>query len=107
MASDQHANHFAGIVAAAIVAILGVTMTARRLRPAFTGLITIDKAHTLLVLVAAAFLGSYIESLAGSLNRRYGSPVANGALNFFNTAVGAFLFWVAVHFVPMFGFELR
>lgn len=97
----------AGLVGAAIVAIAGTAMTIRRLRPAFTGVITVDKAHTIAVLITAAFLASYIESIAGSWNRKQGSPVSNGALNFFNTAVGAFLFWIAVHFVPMFGFELR
>ncbi len=55
--------------------------------------------------MGAAFLGSYLESIAGSWNRRHGGPISNGALNFFNTAAGACLFWVAVHFVPMFGFE--
>lgn len=39
----------------------------------------------------AAIAGSYIESLAGSYNRRNGSLIPNGALNFFNTAVGAII----------------
>ena len=44
-------------------------------------------------ITAAAFLGSYIESIAGSWNRRQEEPVPNGVLNFFNTAVGAVLFY--------------
>jgi len=39
----------------------------------------------------AAIAGSYIESLAGSYNRRHGSLIPNGALNFFNTLVGALI----------------
>ena len=42
-------------------------------------------------ITAAAFLGSYIESIAGSWNRKQTRPVPNGVLNFFNTAVGAVL----------------
>ena len=52
-----------------------------------------------------AFLGSYLESILGSWNRRHGSPIANGTLNFANTMFGAFLFWVAWHWVPMFAFQ--
>jgi uncharacterized protein (TIGR00297 family) len=37
----------------------------------------------------SAFAGSYAESIAGSFNRRMKLQIANGALNFFNTAVGA------------------
>lgn len=97
----------AGIVGAAIVAIAATAMTIRGLRPGFTGLVTIDRLHTISVVTACAFLGSYLESIAGSWNRKNGSPVTNGALNFFNTAAGALLFWVAALLVPMFGFELR
>jgi uncharacterized protein (TIGR00297 family) len=42
-----------------------------------------------LLLTAAAFAGSYLESLAGNWNRRQTRSVPNGALNFFNTAAGA------------------
>ena len=42
-------------------------------------------------ITAAAFLGSWIESIAGSWNRKQARPVPNGVLNFFNTAVGAVL----------------
>lgn len=48
-----------------------------------------------LALTACAFLGSYLESIAGSWNRRYGSPLPSGVLNFFNTAAGAILFYWA------------
>ena len=41
----------------------------------------------------AAFLGSWLESVAGSWNRKQAVPVPNGVLNFFNTAVGAILFY--------------
>jgi uncharacterized protein (TIGR00297 family) len=95
----------AGILGALLVAVIGTALAAHRLHPAFTGTITIDKTHVVLALIGAAFLGSWLESIAGSWNRRHGEKISNGALNFFNTAVGAFLFWVAVHFVPIFGFE--
>lgn len=47
----------------------------------------------LAALGASAFLGSYAESVAGAWNRKRGSPVPNGVLNFFNTAVGALIFF--------------
>lgn len=46
-----------------------------------------------------AFLGSYLESIAGSWNRKYGSPVPNGVLNFFNTFAGAVLFYWAARWL--------
>jgi uncharacterized protein (TIGR00297 family) len=42
-------------------------------------------------ITAAAFLGSYLESIAGSWNRKQERPIPNGVLNFFNTAAGALL----------------
>ncbi|HEX8172869.1 MAG TPA: DUF92 domain-containing protein [Thermoanaerobaculia bacterium] len=42
-----------------------------------------------------AFLGSYIESIAGSWNRKRMKGVPNGVLNFFNTVVGALLMYLA------------
>lgn len=48
------------------------------------------------VIALAAIAGSYIESLAGSYNRRSGAMIPNGALNFFNTLVGALLALVAL-----------
>lgn len=47
------------------------------------------------LVVIAAFLGSYLESIVGSWNRRQTRPIANGALNFFNTVAGAALLFVA------------
>lgn len=66
----------AGIVAAALVALVAVAASRAGMR-------------MLLLITVAAFAGSYIESVAGSWNRRQARPVPNGALNFFNTAVGA------------------
>ncbi|HEX9985361.1 MAG TPA: DUF92 domain-containing protein [Thermoanaerobaculia bacterium] len=51
-------------------------------------------------LTACAFLGSYVESVVGSWNRKRATPVPNGALNFFNTAIGALLFLLAVKLFP-------
>jgi uncharacterized protein (TIGR00297 family) len=95
----------AGLIAASIVAIAGTALAVHQFRPGFTGNIVIDRTHVVLVITACAFLGSWIESILGSWNRRHGSPIANGTLNFANTMLGAFLFWVAWHWVPMFGFE--
>jgi uncharacterized protein (TIGR00297 family) len=43
------------------------------------------------ICAACAFAGSYLESLAGTWNRTGNLGIANGTLNFFNTAVGAAL----------------
>jgi uncharacterized protein (TIGR00297 family) len=95
----------AGIVAGCIVAIAGTAMAAHHFRAGFIGSVAIYKSHVIIVLTLCAFLGSYLESILGSWNRRHGSPIANGTLNFANTMFGAFLFWVAWHWVPMFAFE--
>jgi uncharacterized protein (TIGR00297 family) len=95
----------AGIVAAFIVGAAAVAMAVHHLRSGFTGTVTIDRFHTVAVITACGFLGSYAESVFGSINRRAGSPVPSGVMNFLNTAVGALLFWIAWNFVPMFGFE--
>ncbi|HSY48426.1 MAG TPA: DUF92 domain-containing protein [Thermoanaerobaculia bacterium] len=95
----------AGIIAGGIVAIVGTALTVHNFRAGFIGGVVIDKSNVILVLTGCAFLGSYLESILGSWNRRHGSPISNGALNFVNTLLGAFLFWVAWHWVPMFGFE--
>jgi uncharacterized protein (TIGR00297 family) len=47
--------------------------------------------HATFLATAAAVLGSYVESVAGSWNRKRPQRVPNGALNFFNTLVGALL----------------
>ena len=80
-------------------------MAVHHFRPGFTGSIVIDRFHTVAVVTACGVVGSYIESILGSINRRAGSPVPNGVMNFLNTAIGALLFWIAWNFVPMFGFE--
>ncbi|MEA2163019.1 MAG: hypothetical protein QOK37_1146 [Thermoanaerobaculia bacterium] len=95
----------AGIIAATIVAITGTGVAAHHFRAGFTGSVVIDRTHVVLVITACAFLGSWIESILGSWNRRNGSPIANGTLNFTNTLLGAFFFWIAWHWVPMFGFQ--
>ena len=94
----------AGIIAAVIVAITGVAATTHHFNPGFMGSIVIDRSRTIIVITACAFLGSYAESLAGVWNRRHGSEVPNGVLNFFNTVMGALLFYVAAMFIPMYGF---
>jgi len=57
-------------------------------------------AIAIALVTACAFLGSYLESIAGSWNRKRNAsqgeePVPNGVLNFFNTAVGALLMYIA------------
>ena len=95
----------AGIVAAFAVGFAAVAMAVHHIRPGFTGTVVIDRFHTVAVLTACGFLGSYLESILGGINRKAGSPVPNGVMNFLNTTIGALLFWVAWNFVPMFGFE--
>jgi uncharacterized protein (TIGR00297 family) len=78
----------AGIVGASLVALAGVLSLQYGLQiatgPAAIGAVTLS-----------AFLGSYLESIAGSWNRKRISPVPNGVLNFFNTAAGALLIYIA------------
>jgi len=54
-------------------------------------LIATQNVRLIALMTVSAFAGSYVESLAGSWNRNRALPVPNGALNFFNTAVGAAL----------------
>jgi uncharacterized protein (TIGR00297 family) len=49
----------------------------------------------LLALTVCAFLGSYIESIAGSWNWKQERAIPNGVVGFFNTVVGALLFYGA------------
>jgi uncharacterized protein (TIGR00297 family) len=49
--------------------------------------------RTVGLLTLCAFAGSYLESIAGSWNRKQAHPIPNGVLNFFNTAAGAILFY--------------
>jgi uncharacterized protein (TIGR00297 family) len=54
------------------------------------------------VVTGCAFLGSYLESIAGAWNRRQTLPVPNGVLNFFNTVIGALLFYYAQEWIGLF-----
>lgn len=55
------------------------------------------EARLIAPITIGAILGSYLESLAGNWNRRRVRPVPNGALNFFNTAIGAVAFVLIAH----------
>ena len=90
----------AGILAAFLVAVAGTAVAARHLR-GFVGSVVIAKSHVLAVITVAAFLGSYFESILGSLK----IDVPNNVMNFVNTVLGALLFWIDWNFVPMFGWE--
>ncbi len=79
---------FAGVIAALVVAIAG-TIASTLIWP------IAYRTRTIAVVTVAAIIGSYLESIAGSWNRRHGSPVPNGVLNFFNTAAGALLLYYA------------
>jgi uncharacterized protein (TIGR00297 family) len=91
----------AGIVAGFVVAAIATAVAVNRLRPGFTGSVVIARSHVVAVVTAAAFLGSYAESVLGALK----VEVPNNVMNFINTAIGALLFWIAWNFVPMFGWE--
>jgi uncharacterized protein (TIGR00297 family) len=78
----------AGVVAASMVAFAGVWSMERM----FDGMIEASWV-IVLGLTACAFGGSYLESVAGSWNRKRMNPVPNGVLNFFNTAAGALLLY--------------
>lgn len=70
----------AGLIAGALVAGAGAIAS-----PVSASL------SIILFVTLCAFAGSYIESIAGNWNRAHDLHIANGALNFFNTAVGALL----------------
>lgn len=94
----------AGAAGGLLVALAGVAAAVSHLGSTFVGEVTVAKSRAILTITVCAFLGSYIESIAGSWNRKRERPLPNGVLNFFNTAVGAILFVIAAQFVPMFGF---
>ena len=82
----------AGLVGGALVAIASILAFNRGLPRPYgpeTGL------QAILLVTACAFLGSYLESIAGSWNRKRIDPIPNGVLNFFNTAAGALLMYGA------------
>jgi len=91
----------AGVLGALIVAIAGTAMAVHHLRPGFVGTVTIEKGRAIAVVTIAGVLGSYIESILGSVTRN----VPNHVMNFINTVIGAMLFWIAWNFIPIFGFE--
>ena len=78
----------AGLVGGCIVALAGILSMHYGL--------DLDPGWIAVALVtASAFFGSYLESIAGSWNRKRIHPVPNGVLNFFNTAAGALLTYIA------------
>ncbi len=78
----------AGIIAAAIVAMVGTTAASILWPVPF-------RTRAIILVTACAFIGSYLESIAGSWSRRTGTRVPNGVLNFFNTVAGAILLYYA------------
>ncbi|HWW61908.1 MAG TPA: DUF92 domain-containing protein [Thermoanaerobaculia bacterium] len=72
----------AGVVSGFVVAAIGVLAFGAPKR-------------TIALLTLCAFAGSYLESIAGSWNRKRINPLPNGVLNFFNTAAGALLAYIA------------
>ncbi len=52
------------------------------------------------LIALAAIAGSWLESVAGSWNRRHDSVISNGTLNFFNTAAGAAMMLLLSRFLP-------
>ncbi len=91
----------AGAVAAMVVSVAGTVMwisynaaddsVAAAVRVAISPQMLSWSAKCAGLLSLAAILGSYLESVAGSWNRRQAEPVSNGTLNFLNTAAGAAL----------------
>lgn len=73
----------AGVVSGFVVAAIGALAAGER------------NWSTVALLTLAAAVGSYLESIVGAWNRKQERPIVNGALNFFNTAAGALLFYVA------------
>lgn len=80
----------AGAVAGFLVALAGVASVTRLFGDLFT-----FSWSMVLTVTLCAFVGSYLESVAGSWNRKRIAPVPNGVLNFFNTATGALLMYFA------------
>jgi uncharacterized protein (TIGR00297 family) len=84
----------AGVMAGFLVALAGLAGVAQL----FGELGTASPGFTwgmVLLLTLCAFAGSYLESVAGSWNRKRMVPVPNGVLNFCNTAAGALLMYFA------------
>ncbi|MDX1582287.1 MAG: DUF92 domain-containing protein [Thermoanaerobaculia bacterium] len=81
----EGAISYEGTVAGAIAA-MGVAVAGIWLLPFDLGPVIVVST-----LAGSAILGSWIESVAGSWNRKREQRVPNGALNFFNTLVGALI----------------
>jgi len=79
----------AGLAAGAIVATIAVLAYLSDLPDVFGK--GAFELRWIALLTGCAFAGSYVESIAGSWNRKQAEPVPNGALNFFNTLCGALL----------------
>ncbi len=80
----------AGAAAGFLVALAGVAAIAQ-----LFGELFLFSWGMVLLLTLCAFAGSYLESVAGSWNRKRIVPVPNGVLNFCNTAAGALLMYFA------------
>lgn len=80
----------AGLLAGFLVALAGAASVER-----LFGDVVEFSWGIVLLLTLCAFVGSYLESVAGSWNRKRIVPVPNGVLNFFNTAAGALLMYFA------------
>ena len=80
----------AGIAGGFLVALAGMLAVDRMFGDVFP-----FAWRIVVTLTLCAFAGSYLESIAGSWNRKRMSPVPNGVLNFFNTAAGALLLYIA------------
>lgn len=81
----------AGALAGVTVGALGVILAAKE--------VAIPVGAGIAIVSLAAITGSWLESVAGSWNRRQSEPITNGALNFFNTLVGASIAMVGWAFV--------
>jgi uncharacterized protein (TIGR00297 family) len=84
----------AGAMAGFVVALAGAAAVGQL----FADLVPLSSGFVwgmVLLLTLCAFAGSYLESVAGSWNRKRMKPVPNGVLNFFNTAAGALLMYFA------------
>ena len=78
----------AGTIAASLVAALATLLFGLRFGVEQR---VVSPLPVFAVITFAAVAGSYLESLAGSYNRRSGAGIPNGALNFFNTLLGALI----------------
>ncbi|HJQ39519.1 MAG TPA: DUF92 domain-containing protein [Thermoanaerobaculia bacterium] len=83
----------AGAIGGALVAIASILSFNKAFEALRAGV------EAIIAVAVCAFLGSYLESLLGSWNRKRIAPIPNGVLNFFNTAAGALLMYGAWQFL--------